>query len=170
MGEGLADRMHWGLAFPYYSEANYVRAHEHLAVSIPILRDLRDTFSLAWALHLSGLIAIRTADRAAARTALGEALKLFSDARDLSGIVMVLDDFSALATAEGDPERAARLAGGAAALQQSSGADLATLAATADGRARPGAAELDQKALAAAWEEGRTMALDEIVAYALRRG
>ncbi|MGH2404584.1 MAG: tetratricopeptide repeat protein [bacterium] len=173
--EELADRAgiaraHWGLASTRYSEANYASAHEHLAVSLPILRDLRDTFSFAWAQHLSGLIAIRTADHGAARAAFGEALKLFSDGRDVSGIVIVLDDLSALATAEGDPERAMRLAGGAAALQQSSGADLATVTATADGRARPGAPDFDQQALAAAWEEGRTMSLDEIVAYALRRG
>jgi len=173
--EELADRAgiaraHWGLASTCYSEANYASAHGHLAVSLPILRDLHDTFSFAWAQHLSGLIAIRTADHGAARAALGEALKLFSDARDVSGIVIALDDLSALATAEGDPERAMRLAGGAAALQQSSGADLATVTATADGRVRPGAEGLDQQALAAAWKEGNTMSLDEIVAYALRSG
>ncbi|MGQ0549736.1 MAG: tetratricopeptide repeat protein, partial [Armatimonadota bacterium] len=83
---GIA-RAHWSLGFMGYSMGNYPAAREHLAVSVPILRDLHDTFSLA----------------------------------------------------------------------------------AAEGRTRLGEKELDREALTAAWDEGRNMSVEELVAYALRR-
>ena len=163
---GIA-KAHWGLAFMDYSMGDYPAAREHLALSVPILRSLNDRFSLGWAAHLSGLIANKTGDYDTARSAFGESLGLFADAHDISGIVLALDDLSALATVDGDLERAARLAGGAAALQKSSGTDLASIVAATEGRRRM-SEELDQKTLAA-WEKGLTMSVEEIVAYALRR-
>lgn len=173
--EELADRasiarVHWGLAYVEFSLGNYSGAREHFEVSLPILRTLGDTFSLAWALHLLGLIGTKTGQHDAAYKSMAEALTLFVEGRDISGIVMTIDDLSTLAAGEGDLERAARLAGGAAALEKSSGADLASVASIAEGRPRLGEKDLDQEGLKAAWQEGHAMSVDELVAYALRRG
>ncbi|MGH2373642.1 MAG: adenylate/guanylate cyclase domain-containing protein, partial [bacterium] len=165
---GIA-RVHWGLAYFEYSVANYSGAREHYAVSLPILRSLGDKFSLAWALHLLGLIGAKTGERDAAYRSFVEALTLFAEGRDISGIVMAVDDLSTLAADEGDLERAARLAGGATALQKSSGADLASVASIAEARPRLSEKDLGQERLIAAWREGHVMSVDELVAYALRR-
>jgi len=167
---GIA-KTHWALASLFYEALNdFQDARTHLDISLPILRDLDDRFSLGWALHLHGLLNLKAGDHEAVRSALNEGLRLFAEARDVSGITLLLDDLSSLAVAEGLIERAARLAGGAAALQASSGADLAKVLNEMEGRVRPGESGVDQEAIAAAWEEGRTMSVEAIVAYALGKG
>ncbi|MDR7481682.1 MAG: hypothetical protein QN183_09980 [Armatimonadota bacterium] len=133
-----------------------------------IFRDRDDRFSLGWAHHSLGLGASKTGDYAAARAAFDEAMGLFAEARDVSGIALLLLDFSGLALLEGEPERAARLAGGAAALQKSGGVDLAVIVDATQGPWQIGGT-LDRQALAAAIEEGRAMPLDALIAYALSR-
>jgi tetratricopeptide (TPR) repeat protein len=165
---GIA-RTHWILANLAHYYKDYRAARAHLAVSLPIFRELESRFDLAWALHQVGLTEIRMGEQTAARVALNESLSLFEEAGDIPGIAVLLDDLSQLAVAEGDLERAARLAGKASALQASSGMDLATLINAAEGRSRPGETGTDQQALTAAWEEGRAMPTEEIVAYALQR-
>lgn len=151
-----------------YTAGEYPASFRHLEVSIPIFRDLDDRFSLGWALHSLGLVASKTGDYPAARAALDEALGLFAEARDISGIALLLLDFSGLALLQGEPERAARLAGGAAALQKSGGVDLAAMVDATAGPWQVGG-NLNREALAAAIDEGRAMSADELVAYALRR-
>lgn len=163
-------RAHWALASAYQSLNDYQTARVHLDVSLSILRGIDDRFSLGWSLHLLGLINLKTGDHPGARAAWSEALSLFAEARDVSGIALLLDDLSSLAVAEGMPERAARLAGAASALQTSSGTDLGKVLNAIEGRGRPGESGVDQEAIAAAWEEGRTMSVEAIVAYALGKG
>jgi predicted ATPase/class 3 adenylate cyclase len=173
--EALGDRAgiaktHWAFTSQEYGAGNYAAARRHLDVCLPIFRALNDRFGLGWALHDLGLIDIKEGHYDQAHTALAEGLKLFADARDVSGLALLLDDLCQLAVAEGQLERAARLAGGAAALQASSGTDLATLFNIFEGRSRPGEQAGGQAALTAAWEEGRAMPVDQLVAYGLQRG
>ncbi len=165
---GIA-KAHWALSSLLQTTGDYPAALSHLNVSLPILRELDDRFSLGWALHLLGLITSKTGDYDITRAAWSEGLNLFAEARDVSGIALLLDDLSSLALTEGEPERAARLAGAAAALQASSGTDLAAVINRIEGRSRPGEKDVDKRVLAAAWEEGRGMSVEEIVAYALRQ-
>lgn len=151
-----------------YTAGDYPASFRHLAISIPIFRGQDDRFSLGWALHSLGLAASKTGDYPAARAAFDKAMGLFAEARDVSGIALLLLDFSGLALLEGEPERAARLAGGAAALQKSGGVDLASIVDATEGPWQVGG-KLDRQALAAAIEEGRAMPTDEMIAYALRR-
>jgi hypothetical protein len=100
---------------------------------------------------------------------LSEALRLFHTYGDVAGITLVLDDYAALAVADGDLPRAARLWGAARALSSAGGVGLADFVDTQyEFLSRPNArfilepTELDRYA-----QEGRAMTLDESVAYAL---
>jgi len=110
-----------------------------------------------------------TGDFDTARAAYREGLSLFDEARDLSGIALLLDDLSDLALTEGDVPRAARLAGGAAALQRQSGTGLADVLHKAEGRSRPGEKTVDEHTIRTAWNDGQTLPLDRLIAYALGR-
>lgn len=154
---GLA-RVHWALGSHAYGLSDYATARHHVEISLPIFREIDDRFSVGWALHLLGLIATKTGDFPFARAALREGLSLFAEAGDVSGIGLLLDDLSGLAVAEDDGERAARLAGGAAALQKQSGTDLAAVLNAMEGRSQ---------AITTAWNDGLTMPLDRLIEYAL---
>ncbi len=160
----------WALGMNAYLSDDFSSALNTLKESIAIFRRLSDRFGLGWALHTYGLLMHRTGDLTEARNAFEEGLTLFEEARDVSGVVGLIDDLSALAVSVGELDRAARLAGAAASLQASSGTELAAVINAVEGRSRPGEQAVDEATLAAAWAEGHAMALEEIVAYALRRG
>ncbi|MDR7422919.1 MAG: adenylate/guanylate cyclase domain-containing protein [Armatimonadota bacterium] len=162
---GIA-KVHWGMASAAF--ANHPdTALGHLEVCIPIFRELQDRFGLAWALHSAGLARMQRRELDAARAVFTEALRLFADARDVSGIAGLLQDFSNLALLEGDVRRAARLHGGTAGVANTGGADLKAFFETME-RWRVGDVALDKAALAADIEAGRAMSAEELVAYALQ--
>jgi tetratricopeptide (TPR) repeat protein len=164
---GIA-RVHWGLSSVELARGDGNAALGHLNVCIPIFRELKDRFSLGAALRGVGLALMQRNDFAGSRAALTEGLRLFVDARDASGIPLLLQDFSNLALLEGDVRRAARLIGGAAGLASTGGADLKAFFETMEQRWRVGDVELDKEALAAEVDEGRAMSADDLVAYALQ--
>ena len=73
---------------------------------------------------MRGAVRLRAGDLAGAREDLTESLAMFADDRDVSGVVLHLMDFAALALGAGEPERALRLAGAATALQAASGTGM----------------------------------------------
>jgi hypothetical protein len=97
-----------------------------------------------------------------------ESLALFRELGDKSGIVYPLEGFAGLAAAEGDPQRAVRLYGAAEALRQAISLPMAP-----PGRAmnapyiEAARSVLGEEAFAAAWAEGRALALEEASACAL---
>jgi predicted ATPase/class 3 adenylate cyclase len=165
---GIA-RVTWALSTVAYTRGDYRTTLQRLETAMAIFRDLEDQFGLAWAFHDLGITLGKIGDLPAARAALEEGLASFAHARDLTGIAGFLLDLSALALLEGDPERAGRLAGGAAALQKTSGGELARLLDPTEGPWQLSDVALDRQALAAAVEEGRVMSVDALVTYALRR-
>jgi len=160
-------RVHWALASHAQMSDDYPAARRHLDLSLPIFRRLDDRFSLGWALHILGVVAAKTGDFGAARAAFREGLSLFDEARDISGLALLLDDLSGLALTEGDLPRAARLAGGAAVLQKQSGTDLADVLNKELGRVRPGEQPVDEQTIRTAWNDGQALPLDRLIAYAL---
>jgi predicted ATPase/class 3 adenylate cyclase len=162
---GIA-KVHWGLASAAFAD-HADKALGHLEVCIPIFRELQDRFSLAWALHSAGLARMQRGELDAARAVYSEALRLFADARDVSGIAGLLQDFSNLALREGDMRRAARLHGGTAGVANTGGADLKAFFETME-RWQVGDVALDKEALAADIEAGRASSVEELVAYALQ--
>jgi len=162
---GIA-KVHWGLSSAVFALQDTEEALRHVEVAIRIFRELDDRFSLGWALHSAGLGRLQRRELDAARALFAEALRLFADARDVSGIAGLLQDFSNLALVEGDVRRAARLHGGTASVANTGGADLKAFFETME-RWQVGGATLDKDALAADIEAGRTMSADALVAYAL---
>jgi hypothetical protein len=103
------------------------------------------------------------------RPLLHEALQHFHAAGDAAGMTMLIDDLSAQALADEDPERAARLWGAGRALATATGATLASYTdGWIEGLLRPNVKTAvgpdDLKRWAA---EGAAMTLDEAVAYAM---
>ena len=83
-------------------------------------------------------------------------------------IAFVLEDFGGLAAAQGQPERALRLAGAAAALREALGAPLPpTERARLERWLAPARDALDEAAQASAHAAGRAMSLEDAMSYAL---
>jgi hypothetical protein len=99
-----------------------------------------------------------------------QALELAPGEGNRREIAPSLVGLAAVAAAEGEPERAARLLGAAQGLLDALGAAMrpidCTLRERTDAAAR---ADLPASTFEAAWSEGRAMALEQAVAYALDR-
>jgi tetratricopeptide (TPR) repeat protein len=144
-------------AAPFYQE------------SLALWRDL-GVFSARLAHVLCGLgdVALTERDLAAARTCFEESLATAHEAGALGGLARALEGLGRIAALQVRPERAARLCGAAETLRLRAG----------PGRARdlethlayllpPARATLSTQIQESAWTEGRTMTLEEAVAYAL---
>ncbi|MGH2828073.1 MAG: ATP-binding protein, partial [Actinomycetota bacterium] len=120
-------------------------------------------FDLIWLAFAYGRVG-RAAD---ARVAGLEALDLFCEVDNPTGIAITIVDLSWLATWEGRYEDAIRLAGAYESLTQSAGGPPGGFAGLLEGdptaEARP---HLSEEVAQRAWEEGLSMSLDEAVAFA----
>ena len=74
-------------------------------------RGLANQFDIAWALHLTGDIRRKLEQFESAFRDFAEALQLFREANDLTGIALIASDFAELARAEHHDERHATLVG-----------------------------------------------------------
>ena len=135
-------------------------AHEALSEH----RALGNRFDIAWDLHGTGFAALKLGELADAEKYWREAIQMFVDAADSSGIVLQLSNFAELAKARGDLERHATLVGAWTAMSQRTGVGLASLWGVTEGRALAGDIPPE---LRAAFERGLAMKTDEALAYAL---
>jgi tetratricopeptide (TPR) repeat protein len=147
---------------------DFERAEPLLDEALAISRELKYPSATAESLLALGIVATRRGDHGRAKTLLEESLVL---CRKLGSIVTVaegLETLAGLAGALGDAPRAARLWGAADALREVTGSPWAPFERRLHGpylaaiRSRS-----DQTVWTKAWEEGRAMALDEAVSYAL---
>jgi tetratricopeptide (TPR) repeat protein len=159
----------WGLGNMQYFMDEIDPGSVDMALALEKFRKVGDRTMVAWTLHMLGGAKLRKGMLDEARADLREALRSFYEASDTAGVTLTLDDLSAQAIAEDDPERAARLWGAARNLAATTGATLASVVDEAiESNARPnvrtalGPDELDRLA-----REGAAMSLDEIVEYAL---
>jgi predicted ATPase/class 3 adenylate cyclase len=106
-------------------EMSSEEAVEAAREAIPIFRELNDRFMLAWSLYTYALLQNMRGDPAGARDSLRESLQLFQETDDLTGYALVLDGFAAIEWGSGDRDRAMKIAGAAAALQDVAGVGLA---------------------------------------------
>ena len=163
--EAGAARCLWGIGNELHFEKRYADATTALDEAIGLFRRLKETFSLAWAIHTRALVAIKLREPAVAERFVREGLHIFSGAEDFSGIAVLLDDASSVANLRGDVKRAFRLAGASAALQASSGAELASLVNVEEGRDWREALTTEEQRLA--WADGQAMTVQQAIAYAL---
>jgi tetratricopeptide (TPR) repeat protein len=163
---GSVGRVLWALGNALLTEKQFAAAKPVFDEALATFRAIGDRFHTAWTLHELGLLAIRLGNLAEGRHTLSEAIGVFADARDVSGVILLLDDFSELTAAEGRPLQAIRLAAAASALQASSGTNLAEVSNRIMGRERLTAGESDEAM--AAWAEGKAMRLEAAVECALQ--
>jgi tetratricopeptide (TPR) repeat protein len=163
--DGGTARTLWGLGNAAYFGKDFASAKPPLEESQRLFRQLDDRFMLAWSTHTLGLVAIGTGNVTMGKRSFTEALELFIEAKDISGIILQLDNLAFIARSEGDPVRATRLAAVAVAQQASTGTGLGALLSQREGRT--GREGLTEAEAATAWAEGQALTLQEAIAYAL---
>jgi non-specific serine/threonine protein kinase len=124
-------------------------------------------YFLAWALQDRGRLALEEGDPAAARALGAESLAIRRRHGDTAGIVYALSLLAGVAAVEGQPRRALCLTS-VITTQSETGFGLGPLyGAWLDRWLAPARRALSPEALHAAGAEGRTMTLEQAVAYAL---
>ncbi|MBA3552535.1 MAG: tetratricopeptide repeat protein [Actinobacteria bacterium] len=159
-------RVEWGLGDVFFVERRFEEAEPFLQRSLAGFRQGGDVTMEGWALFLLGSGSRAQGDPAEADARLKEALRLFAEARDVPGVLFVLDSLGEIAAEAGDEDRGSRLRGAAEALKVSSGAALIETS-----RKYSGVTSDEERVTieqgSAGFAEGHRMTLDQAVAYAL---
>jgi non-specific serine/threonine protein kinase len=159
-----------GIALALNGLGNFASVHsDHAAAracheeSLAIMRALGDRYGVSRALVGLAWVGIDQQDHAGARGVLAESLAIAHGLGYPRVVIDGLETFAYLAVAVDRMDRAARLQGAAEALRETIGVPLTTME-----RAQydPAAVRASLE-LAAAWEEGRAMSVEQAVAYAL---
>jgi predicted ATPase/predicted Ser/Thr protein kinase len=131
-------------------------------------RQLKDDWGVGSALLALGGGRLDDGDAAGARRLYEQALAIYRPLSDPRAMARLLEAFACAAALERDTVRALRLAGAAAALRQTTGAQLVPTERAALDRTLE-AVRLGPEAAAAAtaWMTGWSMSVDEAIAYAL---
>lgn len=134
-----------------------------------IWRRLGDRLHLAFDLVWLAFAYGRVARPSEARSTALEALELFREGDNPTGIGITLVDMAFLATWEGRHEDALRLAGAWESLRERAGGPPGGFAGLLEGDpAAEARAHLSEEAARRAWEEGLAMSVDQAVAFARR--
>jgi predicted ATPase/class 3 adenylate cyclase len=160
----------WGIGNWLYFHNADDRGISQFDEAVGVFRRLGDRTMEAWSHHMLGTALIRLGgplDEPRANVA--TAMRLFHGFGDVAGLTLTLDDFASIAIAAGDLPRAAKLWGAARALSAAGGVGLADFVDTQfEFYGRPSTREtIDPAELERMAVEGRTMSLDESVAFAL---
>jgi tetratricopeptide (TPR) repeat protein len=134
-------------------------------------REMGDAGEVAAQLHNLAYVAVAAGEVGRARALLAESLAVQRERENPGGVAEGLAGFAAVAAAGGQAERAARLLGAATATWEGRGlamwpAERAEYERTT-ARAR---AQIDEETWARAWDEGRTMTMEQAIEYALAEG
>src|SRR5438105_463292 len=155
----------WGLGNGYYFERNFPTAKATLEEAHAVFRTIDDGFGLGWALHTHGLVSLKMGDVETARKDFLEALQLFKEGGDVSGMVLQLDNLSQVIRADGDPVTATGLASAAKVHQRSTGTGIGQLLSEQEGRTgREGLSAQDAEKL---WTAGQALTLDQALEEAI---
>ena len=149
-------------------QGDLVRAAKLTEEAVALFRELGSRGDVSLSLNNLGWIAFLRND-------LGKAVDLYKQSLALAWetgmYTVVLDDlvgFACLAGAQGDAVRAAQLCGAAEALHEATGYPRdPTSYAEMEPYLVSGRSQIHEAVWAKAWEEGRTMTLEEAVSYAL---
>jgi tetratricopeptide (TPR) repeat protein len=141
---------------------------ENAQKSLEIFREFDDRFSSGWALHSIGIAWIGLGDLDEARKALSESLGLFRAAADLTGIGLLVNDFSILAMKRDDLDRSVRLHAAALEIERQVGQGLVSnYEGYVPWDPESSRERLGDEAYESLWAEGDAMSVDEAVAYAI---
>ncbi len=151
-------------------QGDYPAARALYEESLALFRGLADRLGIAYSLAGLGHVARREGDLSAARALLDESLAICRDLGHLISVASSMEGLADIAFATAETGRAARILGAAERLREDIGHPLTPGARpgydsmVAEGRASVG----DDAAFDRAWREGRAMATDRAIEYALR--
>lgn len=159
----------WGIGNREYFQREGDAGEARFREALGLFRQVGDVTMEGWSLHMLGSALLHRDRPDEARPLVRDALRHFHAASDAAGIALVLDDLAALAVADGDIPRAARIRGAARRLTAATGAQLAGFVDEQfESQARPHVSgHLSPDELARYQAEGAAMTLDQAVAYAL---
>jgi tetratricopeptide (TPR) repeat protein len=165
----------WGIAYALGNlgrtalcRRDCARANALIEESLALCRELGDRDGVAECKARLGGVAAAQGKLERAVALYQEALSLYQEVGDRPGIAECLRELASVAAAQADVAKAACLFGVAEALRDVIGASLLPdERANYDGLVAAVRARLGDKAFAAAWASGRTMMLEQAVAYAL---
>ncbi len=156
------------LGIVYLKTADYSRAQASLEESLSLARKLGHKPNIAFLVANLGEVAHKTGDFERAKALYGESLSLLRETGDRLSATMLLESAANLSMAQGKAERAARLFGAAEAMRESLGAPIMP-------RERPDYEQsvmltlnaLNERTFKGEWTRGRSMTLDQAIAYAM---
>ena len=149
-------------------QGDYAAARSLLEESLRLCQEVGDRWLNAVALDTLGDLTRVQGDYAAARSLFGESLAICRQLDDKRGIAYCLEGLAAVASAQGQHRRAAQLLAAAEALRETSGAPLRiSERAQHDRDVAAVRAGLGDEQFIAAWAEGRAMAAERAIEYAL---
>jgi len=157
-----------GLGYVAHEQGDNERATAIGQESLALFRELEDPQGIAFVLLFLGHVALAQEDAAQAVAVLAESLALERQLVDKPGIARCLFEFASAAVAQQQLERAARLFGTAEAHTAALGMYVDTAFRADYERAMAAVcAQLNADTFVAAWASGRTMTLEQAIAYAL---
>jgi tetratricopeptide (TPR) repeat protein len=164
---GIAN-VQWALANIHLVSEEWRECADTAEEALVLFEQLGDRFGAAWAAHTVGLALTPLGERERARISFERAMGMFTEAGDITGIGLVLNDFAALAAAERDFERAIRLRSAAELIERVAGqglvSNLDSYYSWVPDVSESDIAPEEQARLRA---EGEAFSTEEAVAYAL---
>ena len=156
-----------GLALVLFLQGDYERSIRVAREALASARKGRDRYRIASILGVIGRTLGELGDKADADYTAREALALFAEVGDSTGVSLQFDDLGEFAFRDGQPARALQLAGAAAALRERlAGGAPPSLVRHDDYQAQARVA-LPPEEAEAAWQAGRSMDEKAAVADAL---
>jgi predicted ATPase len=153
------------------SQGNVARAKSLAEQSLVHTRELGMPDGLAESLLLLARVATVQGDHVAACARFEQCLAIVKEANDKGDIALYLVWLAEVIAAQGELVWAARLWGAAEVLREVIGAPIPPVERAAYEQAAAAArSQLSEEAFAAAWQEGRTMQLEQIIDNLLKRG
>jgi tetratricopeptide (TPR) repeat protein len=162
---GLADSL-WLFAIVARLEGDTSTARARAEESLRLHREGGDRFGETDAHHVLGRIALADGDLIAAASSFLEALDHDEEVGNRTGMGIVMDNLAAKASAEGRHLRALLLGGASEAIKEAAGGHAPPPFIDLPDPREAAQEALGEAAVAAAWEEGRAMSLEQAVALA----
>ena len=162
---GVADTV-WLLAIVARLEGDTTEARRLAEESLRLHRQVGDRFGATDALHVLGRIALAQEDFTTAAFSFLEALANDEHVGNRTGMGIVLDNLAALASLQGQYLRALRLGGASEAIKEAAGGHAPPPFIDLPDPRDAARESLGEAAVAAAWEEGRAMTLEQALALA----
>jgi predicted ATPase/DNA-binding CsgD family transcriptional regulator len=152
-------------------EGDLERSEGLFTEGLALSRDVSDKWRMALALHGLGLVAFRRADHRRAAALFAESLALASQLQDRWIADDCLDGLASVACARGHYTEAARMLGAADGLRETLGyRPLTDVESDHDRCVTTARVGLGTAGFTATWNEGRTTALEQVIADALATG